>query len=252
MFPSTVVALSKADDLPNMKHQLDFNLLPNLTWGAILIRIDPDLESPLSLLPQTLARAQGAIRFASRTKSAEEEGLDVQESYLRAALGEYASMEDTLPRDMQQAGIQGRPYRVRDSANPLLHMMRELRNLEIHLRSSRISHSTTSVQYEEHDAPGTWQQLDLNVWWIAPITVQEFMKLDNARYYRGDDITRMLDWFNDGQKLWGVGELIRRATNACAREIVLNLRLAPGISRVGPLEGAVPSRGIIARCPVSL
>src|SRR4051812_1256650 len=121
-----------------MRHHLDFNLLPNLTWGAILIRIDPDLESPLSLLPRTLARARGAIVFASRTKSAEEEGLDVKESYLRAALGQYASMEDTLPRDMRQVGITGRSYRVRDSANALLHMIRELRNLEIHLRSSRM------------------------------------------------------------------------------------------------------------------
>jgi hypothetical protein len=224
-----------------MKHHLDFNLLPNLTWGAILIRIDPDLESPLSLLPQTLARARGAIRFASRTKSAEEEGLDVQESYLRAALGEYASMEDALPRDMRQAGITGRPFRVRDSANPLLHMIRELRNLEIHLRSSRMANSKTSAQYEDLDTPGTWKQLEVTAWWIEPITIQEFMRLDNARHYRANDITRMLDWFNDGQKLWGVGELIRRATNAFAREIVLNLQLAPGISQTGPLEGAVPT-----------
>lgn len=201
------------------KHQLDFEMLPSLTTGSVIRRIDPDLDEPLSRLPQTYARAVAAIRFSHLLDYAEHD-LALREAYLRAALAEYVSMEDTLVRDLRALKIHRDPIRSCDSGNPLLHIIRELRNLEVHLRSSKMAASKTKALYKHHNDGEDYHEIELDVWWIEPIQPREFHELHNSKHYHAHDIAQMLDWFNNGQKIWGVDELVRLATNAYAREIV--------------------------------
>lgn len=73
-----------------------------------------------------------------------------------------------------------------------------------------MSVSKTAAKYEDTEQTGIWRDIELNAWWIDPITESEFAELRNARNYNPSDITRMLDWFNDAQKVWGVDELVRQ------------------------------------------
>ena len=52
----------------------------------------------------------------------------------RAALAEFVSIEDILPLDLTARGITKQRLRLNETPNPHLHVFRELRNHEIHLR----------------------------------------------------------------------------------------------------------------------
>lgn len=207
---------------PVTMHQLDFALLPSADTITIVHGLGSELHDALSTIPQTRNRAKCAIAFATDMKD-DKLHLWMREGYLRAALAEFVSMEEALKREVQEADWR----RANHSANPLLHIIRELRNLEVHLRSGPMSSARKAFMCEDRTMPDGWHHLDLTVWSIQRVTVQEFTQLVNAKRYNQSDIASMLDWFNDAQQQCGVGELVEQATKTFASEIAVSLRLLP-------------------------
>ncbi len=203
-----------------MTYRLDFTLLERLNSREIFVVLPDSINEALEVLPETSARFEGAIRFCWYCSASadvlfadEPKATRTREAFLRASLAEYVSVEDTLKRDLLKIDSTSKPIRITDLPNPLLHLVRELRNLEIHLTSSQLSSSKKRVEY-------AGQEHETTIWTVDNLTVQKFQELRNAKFYAKDDIERMVNWFNEAQYDWGVPHLMFRAIVEWATAIV--------------------------------
>lgn len=193
-------------------YALDFNLLPRLDSYRVFLSLDDEIKKALAKLPETLARANGACHHCHEVRD-DGGAIEARESALRSALAEFVSMEESLGRDLNNAGIGAAPVKITESQNPLLHVVRELRNLEIHLQTSRLKSVVKEVTY-------VGDNYHHDIWVAGDITESDFMKLRNARRYQRDDVVKMVDSFNRAQKKWGIDQLIYRAVAGYCRMII--------------------------------
>src|ERR1041385_3698460 len=192
-------------------YALDFGLLPRLGSYRVFLSLGDEIERALAKLPDTLARANGACHHCHGVGG--DGAIEAKESALRSALADFVSMEDSWGRDLTKAGMVAAPIKVIVSQNPLLHITRELRNLEIHLQTSRLKPLEKEVTYA-----GDNRRID--IWVVGDIAESDFMKLRNANRYKRDDVVKMIDWFNWAQKQWGIDQLIYRAVVEYCRMII--------------------------------
>ena len=209
-------------------HQLDFSLLPKINSGRTFASLDASVVGKLSLLPETLSRAESAANFfalkpefkwSSHSLPEDDDRLKT-EAFIRASLAELVSMEDTLPRDLKRIGLNDTSIKLNDSRNPLLHIIRELRNLEIHVRTSRIGRFEKAVLIGEDKIP-----IDISCDFLEDISVESCGGLRNAKNYNPDDLKTMIGWMNQAQNEFGISELIFRAIEIFSLEIIEKYRL---------------------------
>lgn len=197
-------------------YALDFGLLPQLDSYRVFLSLDDEIKTALAKLPETLARAKGACHHCHGVRS--DGAIEAKESALRSALAEFVSMEESLERDVNNARVVAAPVKITESQNPLLHSIRELRNLEIHLQTSRLKSVEKPVIY-------VGDNCQTDIWVVGDIAESDFMKLRNAKHYKRDDVVEMVDWFNWAQKEWGIDQLIYRAIVEYCRMIIKTYNL---------------------------
>lgn len=204
---------------------LDLSLLTRAYSHEIFVCLPEQIETAIDVLPETSARFLAALKFcwyASGTPDTlfadEPKATRLREAFLRASLSEFVSIEDTLKRDLEAIGITGRSIKIFDLRHPLLHIMRVLRNLEIHLTSHQLSHSEKDVVME---FGGVQHQTQTTVWTIDPLTIERFCQPRRVKsQYSPTDIEAMVHWFNAAQRDWGVNDLLFRAICEWASAIV--------------------------------
>ena len=206
-------------------YNLDFTLLPDMSRGSVRTASGENTSRKLSVLTQTFDRAQSAMQLAYYLNSVEtffsHADSKLRESFLRASLAEFVSMEETLIRDLKRNGITNKSIiKATDSANPLLHIVRELRNLEIHLHSSSIHTSRTKFYLPHQTEPDKDLEIDLDIWFIGDISITDFKHLRNSKRYNNNDIVDMLNWFNKSQKIYGIHEILRMAIQEYSELII--------------------------------
>ncbi len=210
-------------------NQLDFRLLPKLESASMFLSLDPLVERAMTSLPETSARADAALRFCWYVSQGTDElhadeprATRLREAFFRACLTEYRSMDEVLPRDLATLRISTPALKIHELSNPLVHLMKELRNFEIHLASSALTSKTIKVV-------ARWQNTDMEhesrVWVTEPLTVPKFNGLKNASYYCAADIEAMVDWFNNAQQEWGVHHLAFLAVRTYCDELVTHYGL---------------------------
>lgn len=178
-----------------------------------------EIEQALQTLPSTTIRLTAALHFSlgiAHKMDDESAAYRRREAYMRAALAEFVSVEDVLewehPND---------PYRIWLSSNPLLHIMRELRNLNIHLPTSQLSTRTISVRWGDNGDP-----FDMPIYVIEDLTADKFSQLKNARFYTPEQITQLIDWFNAFHAEWGIMDAIHQAVCYLATALIERYKLA--------------------------
>jgi hypothetical protein len=145
-------------------------------------------------------------------------------------------MEDALQRDLAQAGRSEPVARIACTADPLLHIIRELRNLEIHLHSSSLTAHEITVFWRDRTNPDREHALTDDAWCIDDLTPQRFSLSRNARHYTQANMQRLVKWFNAAQQEWGVAELVRLAILRYRRLIIDRYQLAPPSGTSSHLE----------------
>jgi hypothetical protein len=155
-----------------------------------------------------------ALRFCARISNLEgsdESSLRQREGYMRAALGELVSVEDSLKWECPD-----NPFELWWSSNPLLHMLRELRNLNVHLKPSDLVPQEIVVRL---GAPES-KDFSINIYHLSSLTPEAFSKLRNATRYTPEQISALVDWFNEFHKHWGIGDAIHQGIVALSRLLV--------------------------------
>lgn len=210
---------------------LDFSSHGEIRHGHMAFNLRPWVE-PLAALPRTLERARACTRFLchlgdtdDQMHCAADEILPMREAYLRAALAEFVSIEDILPRDLATTGAPDNPFKFWELTDPLVHIVRELRNFEIHLQAKGLISDTRTCWWGNTQRPEEMRPFENTLWTLTPLTIEEFLELRNARQYDPRDLSRLLDWFNESQAVWGIEELVYQALLRVCAEIVRRFEL---------------------------
>jgi len=187
---------------------MDFSLLPTESFFSgrpLLTPIDQTLDARLITLSSVRERAQSAVMFSEQAAKADENWTA---AYLRAALADMVSMEEVqaLDRPAHQ------PLKVKDSKNPLVHLLALIRHLNIHVKSVMTSTQAVSASFHDHN-------FEMNVHIVDNVNVGDLQALKNGRHYSFSDLSCMLDWFRASQMHWGAGYVVRVGAEAYASEI---------------------------------
>lgn len=200
-----------------MPDNLKINLakLKPIINGHFFVRLDENYSNLLSIFPETMERAKMSLYFAQQigfTKAGLTKGdIKIFEGYFRASLCEFVSMEDTLRRETKNN------LKLFDTRHPLLILLKLLRNLEIHLKTRKLSTQPKQYLWEY-----TQQIIDVDVFMVDRIELSDLKKLDGYKRFKDEEtnITKTLDWFNKATEKWGIVEMIIIGVNEYASEIV--------------------------------
>ncbi|MFN8434468.1 MAG: hypothetical protein U0V18_10625 [Anaerolineales bacterium] len=211
-----------------MLHEIDFSLLPDLSSSKIRYALDENIVACLYKFPLVLERAENAVRFCWFVTSLESvlslnepETTRLRQGFLRAALAEFVSMKDVLKQEVESQNIQKEIISITDSKNPLLHIIHELRNFEIHLHSGELNPDKIPAKFNRKTEPEIWHDIELSIWAIDELTTDKFSKLRNIKkYYNQNDLKKMVEWFNSAQSQWGVHYLIFLAVEYFCDEVI--------------------------------
>jgi hypothetical protein len=211
-------------------HLLDFKKVPKLDVSSAFVSLSKTVRDALPTFPQTFARAEGAIRFCQFVSGLEmflptlepDESVRLRAAFLRASLTELCSMEETLKRDLHISGRTGNALRISDSESPMLHSIRELRNLEVHLTSSDLGSSTQEVEWRPD---GEALTITMTIWTIDNLKSENFLKLKNAKYYDKKQLLKAATWLLSAQRKWGISEIVKLSINEHAENIVAHYNL---------------------------
>jgi hypothetical protein len=169
------------------------------------------------------SRASGALKqfyFATSKQS-----QMVNESFMRAGLAEFRSLDDCAKREHRQAALAGEHHSMWDSRNPLIITMALLRDASVHATSCRTSTRETTVISmlggEPH--PYTYEAVILE-----PIPARELLERDRYKKTRKrhgvslslGEVERVLAWIADEQLKFGIAEVFRQGVQGYCREVL--------------------------------
>jgi len=118
----------------------------------------------------------------------------------------------------EEAGV-----KMTDSMQPLVHFVRLLRHVNVHMQSSRLLEDRTTAIWPKVSPGGLDHEFEMVIWLIEDQCLRKVLELRDAGQYSKSDLHRMIDWFANAQKSWGAGDLIRRAAEAFGWEVAKSL-----------------------------
>ena len=141
----------------------------------------------------------------------------IRPSYFRASLGELCREEDI----MKAIGIE---LKFKDSDNPLLHIIKLLRNYQVHIGSIALASGKISIEYAG--------QVEAYQSFIVDNTnVADLRKLDSAKDYTDDQLRELLSIFETHQRRFGVVQLLYNTALYLGDNAVKVLGLRQSITR---------------------
>jgi hypothetical protein len=194
----------------------DLSRFPEISHvNAWFFCIDDGIVKAMAPLGYALERAQNAVKFARFSQGSadlmrctEPEADCLRAGFFRAALTEFVSIEDILPLDLTARGIAKQQLRLNETPKPHLHVFRELRNHEIHLRQSSLSREERDMFWGRIEHPEAATLRRVPIWLLDGITVASFSQLHNVkRNYNHEEVCKLVDWLNQSQAVWGIQQL---------------------------------------------
>lgn len=189
------------------KIKLNFDELPIIECSDIFIRFPPKSEKLFSLYPElseTHERANAALNFFCHCNKIH---TNMSDAYIRAGLNEFFCMEEALSRDLKKLPINITTINITNSRNPLLHYMRLLRNVNIHLIPMKTNKKeiavTSTLGGESHEYTYHAAVLD-------KIKISDLSNSHSFKKYNIQDITAIINWTYENQFIFGVSEILRR------------------------------------------
>lgn len=201
-----------------MKVSLDFKCLPAVQSTSILEGLDRDLickMQELDCFPETLDRARGAAVLFHCASAQHECWRD--EAFIRAGLADFSSMNDSLVRDLRQAGRAKARFNFRDSENPLIHLMWLLRNINIHASRSQTETAKATVV----SRLGSPHEYSYSIPVIVNLSTEHLLERKETRkYYHERDLVSVVEWFNQNQRKFGAPDLLVRGVECRCNEML--------------------------------
>jgi hypothetical protein len=194
------------------RRNLVFLNLPTFESSPWFYTLPDEVDSRLRRLPGTYDRCRAALRFMScigadptTLKARETDAEFMSVAYLRASLMEFVGMEDALPSDLPRGT---KPLRIHETSDAMLVVLRELRNVQVHLvRSNFIT--TTKSAYSELDGERHEHQIVART-----IPLDDLDRLRDSRNcpnaFVHADFMQAIEWLDRVQQSWGISDVVMR------------------------------------------
>lgn len=210
---------------------IDLSLFPKLGKIHAWISMDDAIARHIKRLRRVSDRVFNAMRFLWFSQyDAEHMGLGreadrLREGFMRAMLAELVSVEEVLPMDLEDIGMKARVLKLHHTPLPHVHLIREMRNHELHLHHNKLLAFQRNLLWGRMDQPEKATATTVNLWVLDGVSFESFSKLKNAELYLPSDLKSMIDWFNETQNEWGVHEILLLAINDYAATLCEEYRL---------------------------
>jgi hypothetical protein len=119
--------------------------------------------------------------------------LEVREGSLRAAF-----FSNEIPGG----------WEIYKSNNPLYHLIKILRNTQMHLRNITLLADTTNLRYENEEYHKIIGDFDAYIYISQELTLEDLTNFKNKKRYKESDLQEMLDWMNREQRVFGIQNII--------------------------------------------
>jgi len=123
-------------------------------------------------------------------------------AYVRATLAEFCSIEECIKQLYPQ--LDASLYQLHKTNNPAFHVLKLLRNYNIHLSDSTLSEKSISIVL----ASKPDSEHDISVLYIDNLDSSKLSKLQSAKHYSIEEIDTFIEVFNDKQHEFGVAQLL--------------------------------------------
>ena len=197
-----------------MLRTLDTSRLASYDAPSVFRRIDPLLQKNLARYPETLERLNGVVHFCARMgrQTDDEKTSDSTQDrrkFLRAALAEYASLDEAATIDA--AALGSTAPKILALNDPRLHVVRLLRHANIHLAVSQI---------DRWSREATWQDQNFTFQiFYSPGIGSSIRGTEQAAKYRADDLSKMIEWIEAEQMEWGLDHLVFKTSELYASNL---------------------------------
>ena len=180
----------------------DSSLFPIFESGHTL---PPKMKFRRKKFPELHDCLSASIYMANQIELIEEGSIHLRidklrSIYLRASLNELCRAEDFCDS-------QNEPFKFQDSNDPLLHMLKLLRNYHVHLSSNELSEGTTLVKWGE-------DEVVYNSFIIDNLHHEDLRKLSyySVGGYTDEQLIKLVELFETAQRQFGIVQLLYNAT----------------------------------------
>jgi|TARA_B100000700_G_scaffold304958_1_gene378196 hypothetical protein len=199
----------------NKIRSVDLQKLGSFEGPSIFKKIDPRLRAKLLNFPEILERLEGCLEFCFQMGKETDKKLDVEESqnrrkFLRAALAEFASINDAAKIDAALLNVKFK--KMLASNDPRIHVVRLLRHANVHLSATNLENTTT---------PAIWKEMefDFQVHYALELR-SSILNTEQAKCYTPEDLNKMIEWLEHEQMNWGIGHVILKTAELYAWEVL--------------------------------
>lgn len=183
---------------------VDIKKLTEFLAPGVFMRVDPAIEPYLFGKEEIRERVEGCVRFCwhiAYEGSDKDEEPGKRRKYLRAALAEYASIEEAARLDL---GTVAPKMVILD--DPRVHIVRLLRHANVHLSASDIRKIGKPARW---NGPNGFEDFTFKVYFIPDIECIRSTR--EATKYAPHDLSAMINWIDQEQRRWGIQNVIIRA-----------------------------------------
>ncbi len=201
-------------EIPEIKIPIDLGKLFYIEKVSLFLEFDSKRRSPAISMPLIAERLLNSCSFASSISV--EESSEMRCGLVRASISELVSLEE-LPVVAELNS--GNPYRLSSTSHPLLCLIKELRNVQMHLSSIEMSESEKDMLLGNPDKPEDARKIVRRICFIDNLKLDQFESLRNYKKYSSSDFSEALEWFDSEQRRWGISELLRQAAYLYAESL---------------------------------
>ena len=193
--------------MPNRKFEIDLGELFDVNYGHVYSKL-PDEVSIGGVIPhEVMLRAKGARRHGTKASVC---CLEAHAASYRAALFDLTSMEEAAKRDLKCLEIPAGKFYLQSSKNPLLIVLKELRNMETHNFTGMVYSDSREFLWGNITEPDKAKSVVFDVHYLSNLEWEQFQQIRNFDCYCPGDLKVAFDWFDEAQKAWGITEMTYR------------------------------------------
>ncbi len=182
---------------------IDFITFPKVEHGYLLMPTPPEsLKIDLDIYNRCSAVIYMAGNIGDESDKFAIDSKTINEAFVRAALSEFVGMEDCLKANYPNSDTSG--LALYKSVNPIFHMLKLLRNYNIHLAASVLNKKHMKVKTLFKEAG----EFDYEPLVISNLTISELKKLKSSKDYSDSTLDKMVAVFDDQQQEFGLTTLI--------------------------------------------
>ena len=126
-------------------------------------------------------------------------------AFIRSSLCEFISLEEYISQTY--SNLNEEIYKISKFKDPIFHMLKLLRNYNIHVESSFLAEKSMQVRTLIKDSP----EYEIRVNYISNLNLSSIKSLKSGKYYTDDQILKMIECFENEQHEFGISTLIIKA-----------------------------------------